>query len=391
MKNSLHPFFLLFFTLPLSAQPCLPDGISFTTQQEIDDFPASYSGCTEIEGDIEITGTGITDLNGLSAITNIKGNLKIHDTNLLETLDGLNNLASVEGSLMLWGNNALLNLTGLEGLTAVQKHLAIGSNPDTCLCPVGNYALNSLAGLENLASVGGGLYIQKNIFLTDLKGLDDLATVGGDLMLGDNTMLASLTGLEGLSSIGGSVSIGIYTPEVAHGNAALLNLKGFDNLTAIGGSFSILHNLSLADISALNHPLSIGGDLTIYENTALPECAVQAVCDYLSAPNGAVDIHSNATGCNSSTEVEAVCTVGVKDGIFEPDWVIYPNPSAGVFVVKGGEGKISIRDAGGNLIQEFSTGGFSQIDLGSNPAGVYFVEIQTDKGRTMKKVIQFHP
>ncbi len=35
-------------------QGCLPDGISFTTQAEIDNFQTNYPGCTEIEGDVTI-------------------------------------------------------------------------------------------------------------------------------------------------------------------------------------------------------------------------------------------------------------------------------------------------------------------------------------------------
>ena len=388
MKNSLYPFFLLFFALSLSAQPCLPDGIIITTQQEIDDFPTTYSGCTEIEGNVEIVAADITNLNGLAGITGIQGNFQIHNNALLESLTGLNNLLTVGGSLMLWGNDALVNLNGLEGLTTVQHHLAIGSNPDTCLCPVGNYALTSLSGLEGLTSVGGGLYIQKNILLSNLSGLDNLASVGGDLMLGDNTMLSSLTGLEGLTSVGGAVSIGIFTPEIPHGNAALLNLNGLDNLTSVGGSFSILRNLLLSDIFALNHPMSIGGDLTIAQNSELPECAVRAVCDYLSAPNGVVDIQGNYAGCNSSTEVEAACTVGVEEDPEVLDWRVYPNPSAGFFVVKGGEGMLSIRDLTGRLILELPAIGESLVDLTVFPAGLYVVEIQTKMGLSRKAVIK---
>ena len=386
MKKLFYLFSLLFLSLSLAAQPCLPDGITFTTQQEIDDFPSLYAGCTEIEGNVEIVGADITNLNGLAGITSINGNLKLHDNALLQSLAGMENLTSVEGSLMLWGNNDLVNLHGLEGLTTVQNHLAIGSNPDTCLCPVGNYALTSLSGLEGLTFVGGGLYIQKNILLPDLSGLDNLVTVGGDLMLGDNTMLSSMTGLEGLTSIGGALSIGIYTPEIPHGNANLLNLNGLDNVTSIGGNFSVLRNLLLNDISALNHAINIGGDLTIGQNSALPECAVQAVCDYLSAPNGVVDIQSNAAGCNSSMEVEAACTVGVDEEMEVLDWTVYPNPNSGIFVVKGGEGVLQVRDTAGRLVLQQPFSGETQIDITSSSSGIYFLEIQTQQGRVQEKI-----
>jgi hypothetical protein len=33
------------------SQGCLPEGITFTTQAQIDSFQIDYPGCTEIEGD----------------------------------------------------------------------------------------------------------------------------------------------------------------------------------------------------------------------------------------------------------------------------------------------------------------------------------------------------
>ena len=32
------------------SQGCLPEGITFTTQEQIDNFQTNYPGCTEIEG-----------------------------------------------------------------------------------------------------------------------------------------------------------------------------------------------------------------------------------------------------------------------------------------------------------------------------------------------------
>jgi hypothetical protein len=58
---------------------CLPDGITFTTQEQIDNFPTNYSNCKKIEGDVEINGDDITNLNGLSVLTSIGGYLSIGD------------------------------------------------------------------------------------------------------------------------------------------------------------------------------------------------------------------------------------------------------------------------------------------------------------------------
>jgi hypothetical protein len=37
------------------SQGCLPEGITFTTQEEIDNFQTNYLGCTRIEGDTAFT------------------------------------------------------------------------------------------------------------------------------------------------------------------------------------------------------------------------------------------------------------------------------------------------------------------------------------------------
>jgi len=61
----------------LFSQPCLPEGIVFTFQQQIDDFQSNYPGCTEIEGDVKIAGDDVTNLIGLNILTSIEGNFRI--------------------------------------------------------------------------------------------------------------------------------------------------------------------------------------------------------------------------------------------------------------------------------------------------------------------------
>ena len=121
-----------------SSEPCstcLPDGITFSSQAQIDAFQSDYPECTEILGNVYIyddsdTVRGnITNLNGLSILTTIGGNFKV------------------------WGNPSLTNLTGLENLNFVGGDLQIGHffNP--------NPMLDNLMGLEGLTSIGGTLFI----------------------------------------------------------------------------------------------------------------------------------------------------------------------------------------------------------------------------------------
>ena len=72
MKKLLLSIALIAYCLTsLFAQPCLPEGITFNTQAQIDNFQTNYPNCTEIEGGVQITGDDITNLDGLSVITSI--------------------------------------------------------------------------------------------------------------------------------------------------------------------------------------------------------------------------------------------------------------------------------------------------------------------------------
>ena len=232
------------------AQSCLPEGITFTTQAQIDSFAISYPGCTIIEGDVKISGEDISNLNGLNILTAIGGYLKI---------DGYYQL-----------NPDLSNLTGLDNLTSVGGYLYIGFNS----------ALTNLTGLESLTSIGGYLWIGYNNSLTNLTGLNNLTTIGENLNIYGNNVLNNLMGMESLNTIGGSLIIGgVYWT----GNPSLTSLSGLESLDYIGG------------------------DINISSNNFLCTCDTEWLCDYLAAPNGTVDISNNAAGCNSVIEAAIPC------------------------------------------------------------------------------------
>ena len=70
MKNN----FLLLTILMLSAlskttaQECLPAGIKFTSQEQIDSFPISHPGCIQIIGDVVIKETVAGTINNLDGL-----------------------------------------------------------------------------------------------------------------------------------------------------------------------------------------------------------------------------------------------------------------------------------------------------------------------------------
>ncbi|MDB4303939.1 alpha/beta hydrolase-fold protein, partial [Desulfosarcina sp.] len=258
----------------IESNSCLPEGITFTTQEEIDNFQINYPGCNEIEGDVFIGGTfygtDIQNLDSLIQISAILGSLEIF-TNLITDLTGLHGLLSVGGNLKINYNNAITNLSGLENIESVGGDLKIVDNDllttltdwnnietiGGSLIIAHNDNLINLSEFENLSSIGGTLHIQNNDALLNLSALDNITTIE-NLYIEGNDLLPSLSGLESIESISGDLIIGW-----AQGNDLLVNLEGLEGLTSIPGNVIIKLNESLTDLSGLDNLTSIQGNVEI--------------------------------------------------------------------------------------------------------------------------------
>ncbi len=87
---------------------CFPNGITFSIQAQIDNFQSNYPNCTEIEGDVEISGNNILSLDGLLVLTSIGGFLNIHDNPNLTSLSGLDSISAGSiDSLFIVNNSSL--------------------------------------------------------------------------------------------------------------------------------------------------------------------------------------------------------------------------------------------------------------------------------------------
>jgi len=84
----------------------------------------------EIAGSLDLTGTGVSSLGGLSNVTRIRGDVAIDDEPNLQRLTGLGKVETIDGSLRLSGNARLIEVTtGLEELVKVDGALEITDNP----------------------------------------------------------------------------------------------------------------------------------------------------------------------------------------------------------------------------------------------------------------------
>src|SRR5690606_12802730 len=152
---------------------CPTGSVSLTSQAEVDAFGLNYPNCTQTSGHLPIGapgGTDIVNLDGLSNLTQIGGDLYIQSNYQLTNLDGLSNLTQIGGALYIQ-TNSLTNLDGLSALESINGDLGIYNNP----------LLTDISGLQNidpatiLPSNGLGLYILNNPLLS-VCNLDNFCT-----------------------------------------------------------------------------------------------------------------------------------------------------------------------------------------------------------------------
>lgn len=92
----------------------------------------AIADCGEITGDLGFEWTLLADLDGLSNLTAVGGDLYIGDNTSLTNVDGLSNLRAVGGYLHIFFNGALSNVNGLSSLTTVGESLSITDNALLC-------------------------------------------------------------------------------------------------------------------------------------------------------------------------------------------------------------------------------------------------------------------
>lgn len=349
MKNLLLVILLGVITGGAKAQTCGAGGLSFSTQAEINSFTTNFPGCTQVLGDITITGATITNLNGLSGVTSIGGSLFIYEAPLTN-LTGLGALTQVSGGVNVSFCPSLTSLTGLSALTEITGQLTVWNTAIVnfsgmpLLTKLGalslreNTSMTSFTGLGGITSLVGWLYVSDNP-VASTAGLENLTSVG-QLSLFNSTMnfsgLASLktiagpfeafsafgnfNGLGALESIGGTFDVhnpgimslvGLTSLESIGGDLAIANtdylssLNGLQALKSVGGKIDIYNNESLSTLSGIdNVDATTFSDLSL-SNSSLYECNVKSICVYLSDPSNPATLSGNQIGCDSRAAILA--------------------------------------------------------------------------------------
>jgi len=339
MRNTLI-ILCIFCSGMLSAQTCLPGSITITTQAELDNFPILYPNCTIAPANVTIQGLGITNLQGLSNLTSITGELRILET-AIQDFTGLNNLVQVRRGVYIAANQNLQSFQGLNSLTTIgtinslyHYNLLIEYQPGVI----------DFTGLENLNYINGELLLHGNSNLVNLNGLNNLQYARHVRLQSNNSLIsvAGLYGLESLLSFTASSNFSLVSLDglqnltdvnifqfsgnqnlatlqhvniVApthlnfYDNDSLTSLDGLEDIVTVTEFFSISENDLLTDISALSNA-DLNGTVWIRSNPLLNVCNYFSVCDHLF--NGTItDISNNGSGCFDNAVVSNACTNGV--------------------------------------------------------------------------------
>ena len=426
------------------SQGCLPEGITFTTQAQINNFPIWYAGCTVIDGDVYVYGTDIINLDSLNQLDSIGGKFVIHYNDALTSITGLDSLVYVGGDLVIKNNLNLTSISGLGLLVYVGGKLEISTNYNlpgitgfSSLDHVGwnmeilsNLSLTSITGLTVVSYIGGSLFFGSNSWcglpemykltavsndlilsnsgFTNLTGLDSLTYVGGKLLIAFNSQLENLWALNKLTSIGQSFDL--------NGNSSLTNLTGLENLITIVGDLRIIGTDGLINLEGLNNLITVAGNLYISNNTALTSlegldslnhesiynltiwnnsllsfCNIPSICDYLANPNGGIYIGLNAPGCYSNGEVFTACFGIIDDIEHTGEICISPNPTTTFITINIKEG-IPIEEA--IIYNHFGQKALvavpvnNTVDVSTLKPGIYFLEVATKDWRGRTKLIK---
>lgn len=265
----------------------------------ISSLPAltSLSGLDNLQRatDIELVVLGIQDFTGLGGLTTLSGSLNVHGCSALVSVQGLTSMSpSSLGSLRLI-NSQLASLEGLEWITSVRGDVYLGG-------PL----LTSLAGLDNLHSVGGALVLMSLTGLQNVEALSGVTSVGGYLQVSNSPALTDLEGLRGLTAVGSWARLT---------SLGVTSLAGLRNVHSFGGFVEVSDNpfLDTLGLTSLTSALSV----QFSNNPNLSHCEqIRPLAEQVSGPIYTTNTNS-VEGCPLHT-VE-LPLIGAADVTFDPN------------------------------------------------------------------------
>ena len=362
---------LILTTISVSAQNVsIPDAnfktylVGNTAINTNGDTEIQTSEATAFTGLISCGGLTISDLTGIEAFTNLT-DLRCNN-NAITSLNVSQNTALTG---LYCHNNSLtsLNVTNNTALT----YLACGDNSLTSLNVTQNTALTKLECYSNLLT---NLDITLNTDLTHLWCYDNSFT---SLNVSQNTALTYLTCNDNsLTNIDVTQNTALTGLSCNYNSLNSLNLTQNTALTTLYCSSNSLTSLNVANGN--------NTAITDFYATSNPNLTCIQVDDVAWSTTNWTNIDATASfslNCNTSTGVNETKKITLT---------IYPNPVTNQLSLNNGELKIEsilILDITGKTVKTIK-GNVKTIDVADLTKGIYFIQIQTEKGLINKKFIK---
>ena len=370
-----------------------PGSYALDSQQKIDDFPILYPNCTQLY--MGVAGTDIVNLNGLTNITTING-LFVSNTSLTN-FNGLENVTTMnDGDITIEDNDLLTNMDALNNMTgtACALYFFIENNPLLeSLQPLGGLEISNFAGCFDTISWGG---INNNDSLINLEGLGNFS-VPNYFTVSGNASLESFQGFDTSFKIGGAgepgqTNSGVFRVE---NNSSLIAIDNLNDVVVVQGGWIAINNNPLLENLMMDGTVE-GGNHTvnITNNPNLDVCSGGLICKLAelstqAPPKAILQIWENDTCCENGAVVIKKCLLGVSDAFLQALITVFPNPVSEILTIETDSSSsfvsANVRSLLGELV---TTSQSSVIDMSKLASGIYFIEVVTDKGTLVKKIVK---
>ena len=211
MKRIILGMLCLMGTLGSTWAQVFTGDLTLSTQAEVDAF-----NFVEVTGNLLISGGDIVNLNSMTSLVTVGGDLTVSNNPGLTSMIGLSNLVTVEDRLGVDGNG-FSDVQGLNSLKQINGSVVIG--PD----------ITSFIGLESVERIFFLWLTSPNI--VNFQGLNNVTEICS-LRVDNSLTLVSVDGLESLSNV--CIQIVLQNNPNLENLDALSNSSGAINVGVIG-------------------------------------------------------------------------------------------------------------------------------------------------------------
>ncbi len=210
---------------------------------------------------------------------------------------------------------------------------------------------------------------------------------------GDPNPTPTITGLAGgvfSSTAGLGIDPGTGTIDIAASTAGSYTITYTTSGTCTNSNTIDITINALPDVTITNNSPTYTATHTgaIYQwidcNTDQP-ISGETNQSFTASKNGSYAVDITQDGCTNRSSCIVVDTITSKPEDTISSFKSYPNPTDGIITVTITVQKISIFNYYGRKVFETSD---SSFDISSLQPGVYFMEVETSKGRTIKKIVR---